>query len=142
MAKIPDQTLLKLEDHRQRQEAFRLRFGPDYRKDLDLIFANPDGSPLKPDSVSATVSALFKRLKIPKPKGASLHLLRHTLASQMLDGGVPLPVVSARLGHSSIRTTAEIYSHAIHGQDDEATRKWEEYQQRNRGASPTMKNVQ
>jgi integrase len=54
------------------------------------------------------------------------------VASQMLDSGVPLPVVSARLGHSSIRTTAEIYSHAIHGQDDEATRKWEEYQQRNR----------
>jgi hypothetical protein len=45
----------------------------------------------------------------------------------MLDRGVPLPVVSARLGHSlghsSIRTTAEIYSYAIHGLDDEATRK-------------------
>lgn len=142
VVKIPDQTLLKLQEHRQRQDAFRMQFGPQYRRDLDLIFANPDGSPLKPDSVSATVSALFKRLKIPKPKGASLHLLRHTLASQMLDGGVPLPVVSARLGHSSIRTTAEIYSHAIHGQDDEATKRWEEYQQRNRGASPPTKNVQ
>jgi len=29
-------------------------------------------------------------------------------------------VVSVRLGHSSIRTTQEIYSHMIHGQDDEA----------------------
>jgi integrase len=142
VVKVPDQTLLKLQDHRQQQDAFRMQYGPAYRSDLDLIFANPDGSPLKPDSVSATVSDLFKRLKIPKPKGASLHLLRHTLASQMLDGGVPLPVVSARLGHSSIRTTAEIYSHAIHGQDDEATRKWEEYQQRNRGASQQTKSVQ
>jgi hypothetical protein len=134
--------LLKLQDHRQRQEAFRMRFGSNYRRDLDLNFGNPDGSPLKPDSVSATISARFKRLKIPKPKGASLHLLRHTLASQMLDGGVPLPVVSARLGHSSIRTTAEIYSHAQHGQDDEATKRWEEYQQRNRGASSATKDVQ
>ena len=142
VAKIPEQTLVKLEAHRKRQDEFRMQFGPDYRNDLDLIFANPDGSPLKPDSISATVSALFKRLKIPKPKGGSLHLLRHTLASQMLDGGVPLTVVSARLGHSSIRTTAEIYSHAIHGQDDEATRRWEEYQQRNRPASPPTKNVQ
>jgi integrase len=105
-----------------------MQFGQNYRRDLDPTFANPDGSPLKPDSVSATVSVLFKRLKIPTPKGASLHLLRHTLASQMLDGSVPLPVVSVRLGHSSISTTAEIYSHAIHGQDDEAWRKWEEYQ--------------
>jgi integrase len=93
-------------------------------------------SPLKPDSVSATVSALFKRLKIPKPKGGALHLLRHTLASQMLDSGVPLPVVSQRLGHSSVRVTADIYSHAIHGQDDEAVRRWEEYQQRNRPTKP------
>lgn len=136
VAKIPEETLPKLEAHRKRQDEFRVQFGPDYRTDLDLIFANPDGSPLKPDSISATVSALFKRLKIPKPKGASLHLLRHTMASQMLDGGVPLPVVSQRLGHSSVRVTADIYSHAIHGQDDEAVRLWEEYQKRNRPAKP------
>ena len=136
VSKIPEETLPKLEVHRKRQDQFRLQFGPEYRNDLDLIFANPDGSPLKPDSISATVSALFRRLKIPKPKGGALHLLRHTLASQMLDSGVPLPVVSQRLGHSSVRVTADIYSHAMHGQDDEAVRRWEEYQQRNRPAKP------
>jgi integrase len=136
VAKIPEETLPKLEVHRKRQDEFRLQFGPDYRNDLDLIFSNPDGSPLKPNSISATVSALFKRLKIPKPKGGALHVLRHTLASQMLDSGVPLSVVSQRLGHSSVRVTADIYSHAIHGQDDEAVRRWEEYQQRNRPAKP------
>jgi integrase len=133
VAKVPDETLLKLEIHRRRQAEFRGQFGPDYHHGLDLIFANPDGSPLKPDSISATVSALFKRLKkIPKPKGSALHLLRHTLASQMLDSGVPLPVVAKRLGHSSAATTANIYSHAINEQDDEAVRRWEEYQKRNR----------
>jgi integrase len=76
-----------------------------YRNDLDLIFAEPDGTPLKPDSISATVSSLFRRLKIPKPKGAALHLLRHSHGSHMLANGVPLPVVSRRLGHASIRTT-------------------------------------
>jgi integrase len=142
VVKIPDETLVKLEAHRKRQDEFRTQFGPDYRSDLNLVFANPDGAPLKPDSISASVSALFKRLKIPKPKGASLHLLRHSMASQMLDGGVPLPAVSARLGHSSIRTTAEIYAHAIHGQDDEATRRLEEYRQRNRMASQQTDSVQ
>jgi integrase len=136
VVKIPEETLVKLEMHRKRQDEFRAQFGPDYRADLDLIFCNPDGTPLRPDSVSASVSAIFKRLKIQKPKGGSLHLLRHTLASKMLDGGVPLPAVSARLGHSSIRTTGEIYAHAIHGQDDEATLKWQEYQKRNRPEKP------
>lgn len=108
MAKIPELTLAKLKGHRKRQEEFRMQFGPDYRSDLNLIFANLDGSPLKPDSISATVSALFKRLKISKPRGGALHLLRHTLASKMLHSGVPLPVVSQRLGHSSVRVTADI----------------------------------
>ena len=134
--KMPSEILPKLEAHRKRQNEFRAQFGPDYRTDLNLIFANPDGSPLKPDSVSATVSALFKRLKIPKPKGGALHLLRHTLASQMLASGVPLPVVSRRLGHSSVRVTADTYSHAIHGQDDEAVQRWEEYQLRSRATRP------
>ena len=87
--KSPEEALPKLEAHRKRQDEFRAQFGSDYRSDLDLIFANPDGSMLKPDSISATASALMKRLKIPKPKGGSVHLLRHTLAWQMLDGGGP-----------------------------------------------------
>jgi hypothetical protein len=50
----------------------------------------------------------------------------------LLNIGVTLPVLSARLGHSSVRVTADIYSQAIHGQDDEAARRWEEYRQRSR----------
>jgi len=102
-----------------------------------LLFANPDGEPFKPDSISAAVSLLFRRLKLPK--GASLHSLRHSHCSHLLASGVPLPAVSARLGHGSIRTTQEIYSHMIHGQDDEAARKWEEFQNQPTGGEPQQK---
>ena len=122
-----------LEVHCKQQDELRRKFGPDYRADLDLIFANPDGTPLKPDS--ASVSATFRRLKIPKPKGAALHLLRHSHTSILFAEGVPLAAVSARLGHSSVRTTQEIYAHMITGQDEEAARKWDEYQKRNRPAA-------
>jgi integrase len=132
---LPPSAIVVLDDHRREQDAFRLQFGPDYCKDLDLIFANPDGTMLKPDSISASVSAIFRRLKIPKPKGNALHLLRHSHTSILLAAGVPLPAVSARLGHSSVRTTQEIYAHMITGQDEEAARKWEEYQRRNRPAA-------
>jgi site-specific recombinase XerD len=84
---LPVSAIAALEEHRKVQEEFRRQFGPEYRADLDLIFANPDGSPFKPDSISAAVSLLFRRLKLPK--GASLHSLRHSHCSHLLARGVP-----------------------------------------------------
>ena len=124
---LPASVLGALEQHRQQQGAFRLQFGRNYRADLDLIFANPDGTPLRPNSVSATVSNLCKKLKLPK--GVSLHTLRHSHGSHLLAAGMEITTVSERLGHSSVRVTADIYSHAIRGRDDEAARRWEEFQQ-------------
>jgi integrase len=121
---LPPSTLARLEDHRRRQDQFRQQFGSDYRADLDLIFANPDGTPLKPDSISASVSLLCRRLGLPK--GASLHTLRHSHASVLLANGVDLATVSARLGHSSVRVTADTYSHALRGRDREAADRWDE----------------
>jgi integrase len=139
---IPAEALETLELHRKQQDGFRRQFGPAYRSDLDLIFCNPDGTPLKPDSLSSTIGELFSRLGIPKPKGSSLHLLRHTHVSHLLASDVPVPAVAARLGHSSIRTTLDIYGHMIHGQDEEAVRKWEQYQRENRAANQASKTVQ
>ena len=126
---LPSSTLAALKVHRQQQDQFRLQFGSDYRADLDLIFANPDGTPLKPDSVSASVSALCRRLKLPK--GVSLHTLRHTHGSHLLAAGMEITAVSERLGHSSPRVTQDVYAHAIRGRDDEAARLWDKFQRSN-----------
>ena len=127
---LPPSMLVCLDAHRLRQDEFRRQFGPDYRTDLDLIFAKPDGSPLMPNSISSTVSRLCRRLGLPK--GASLHVLRHSHASLLLADGVDLATVSARLGHSSVRTTADIYSHAIRGKDHAAALCWDDIMQRAR----------
>ena len=123
---LPESTNHTLAAHRAKQEVFREQFGPTYRTDLDLVFCNPDGTPLMPNSVSAAVSTLFRRLKLPK--GASLHSLRHTHGSHLLAAGVPLPDVSKRLGHSNVFVTATVYAHRMPGGDEEAAKKWEEYQ--------------
>jgi len=34
---------------------------------------------------------------------------------------------SERLGHSSVRATADVYSHAIRGRDKEAAWSWDEF---------------
>ena len=127
---LPASAIAALEEHRRQQDEFRRQFGPDYRSDLDLVFANPDGTPLRPDSLSAAVSALFRRLKIEKPKGAALHMLRHSHTSVLLAAGAPLPAVSARLGHSSMRTTQEVYAHMIRGQDEQAAKLWDQFVRR------------
>ncbi|HEU4568072.1 MAG TPA: tyrosine-type recombinase/integrase, partial [Marmoricola sp.] len=44
-----------------------------------------------------------------------LHDLRHGQASLMLAAGVPIAVVSKRLGHSSIALTSDTYSHLLGG---------------------------
>jgi integrase len=136
---LPPSMMACLGAHRLRQDEFRRQFGPDYRSDLNLIFANPDGSPLMPNSISSTVSRLCRRLALPK--GASLHVLRHSHASLLLADGVDLATVSARLGHSSVRTTADIYSHAIRGKDHAAALCWDEIMQRSRGETEKSKTV-
>jgi hypothetical protein len=40
-----------------------------------------------------------------------------------------------------IRTTQEIYSHMIHGQDDEAARRWEEFQNQNTAGSRSRRGA-
>ena len=90
------------------QEQHRLLYGDDYQ-DLGLAFCQPDGSHLLPDLVSQVI---VRRLKKAGIKDASLHTLRHTHASSLLSKGVPLPAVSARLGHADTNITARIYSHA------------------------------
>lgn len=46
----------------------------------------------------------------PRPR---IHDLRHSHASWLLGNGVPIHVVQARLGHESIQTTVDTYSHLL-----------------------------
>jgi len=54
---VPAQQIAAGQLNPARQLEFRQQYGSDYCADLDLIFANPDGAPLKSDSVSSSVSA-------------------------------------------------------------------------------------
>lgn len=64
---------------------------------------------------------LHKGTTTPEPCGCEgtlgqaprIHDLRHTHASWLLANGVPIHVVQARLGHESIQTTVDTYSHLL-----------------------------
>jgi len=53
-----------------------------------------------------------------------LYTCRHTAASVMLNGGVPLPIVSAILGHNSGEVTLRVYSHLIGTETDRVRDFW------------------
>jgi len=89
---------------------------------LDLIFAEPDGSVLKPDNVSGAVRDLAIKVGL---KGVSLRTLRHTHASTLLASGVPIANVSKRLGHRDPYTIAKIYQHALPDTDQDVAATWD-----------------
>ena len=126
---VPESLVPILEKHRQQQNQFKQQLGAAYQ-DNDLIFCQENGAPLWPNSVSASVSYLCRRLGLPK--GTSLHSLRHTHASVLLENGVPLATVSQRLAHANVRITAEVYAHALRKEDDQAAEAYDEYRLKQR----------
>jgi integrase len=104
----------------EQQIEHRRMYGADYRG--DLIFCRSDGSYLWPHLVSQTI---VRRVQKAGIKHASLHTLRHTHASNLISVGLPLPAVSARLGHADVNITARIYSHAMPDDDARAADAWE-----------------
>jgi len=50
-----------------------------------------------------------------KKKNIGLHTLRHSIATHLLQSGMPLKQISKYLGHKSIEST-QIYTHLVHEQ--------------------------
>jgi integrase len=108
-----------LRAHRTRQREERLAIGPGYR-DEELVFCTVTGGVLHPDNVTR---AFDRRVKNAGLRRIRLHDLRHTAATLLLKDGVPLKVVSERLGHSDVAITAGSYQHVTeHMQADAAAR--------------------
>ncbi len=106
---IDDATVAALRSHRARQAASQLAGGPLYRTS-DLVFTREDGRALDQDSVSKRFVRLAKAAELPRIR---FHDLRGTHATLLLKAGVPLHVVSRRLGHASEAFTAQRYASVL-----------------------------
>ena len=76
--------------------------------DSDFVFTKPEGGPLDQATVSKAFSRIVEKAGLPT---MSLHDLRHSHATMLLQAGTHPKIVSERLGHSSVRVTPDTYSH-------------------------------
>lgn len=116
---IPPEVVDLLKTHRKAQLEVRLKAGSDWT-DHDLVFSDKLGGPLDRQN-------LLRRHFRPTLQRAgfdetlTLYSLRHSCASLLLAAGVHPKIVSERLGHASITTTLDLYSHIAPTLQEEAT---------------------
>lgn len=101
--------------------------------DLDQaqVFVNLAGgtrfAPWRPESVYGLVNRLRRDLAGQVPAGWSPHWMRHSHATALLLAGIPVHVVSRRLGHADVQTTLELYAHVTGDAALRAVADWQSY---------------
>ena len=93
-------TMAALRRHQERQ-AFVSRGSK-------LVFPNRDGGVQSLEPITRRFNRAVRDAELPAIR---FHDLRHTAATLMLEGMVPLKVVSERLGHTKVSTTSDLYQH-------------------------------
>ena len=110
---LPGETMQLLRRYRTWQAEERLRLG-EYYQDQGFVFAQDNGKPMHPDSVTDYLKKFSKRHGLPH---INAHAFRHTMASMLYFNGVDSVSISKRLGHAQVSTTANIYAHVMEEAD-------------------------
>jgi integrase len=79
--------------------------------DCDYVFVNLWGEPVGQPMSYASVDRLVRRLRARTGIEFTPHQFRHTYATDLLRRGVAVEVVQHLLGHASVSTTIDTYSH-------------------------------
>lgn len=103
--------------HLDADTAYVLARQRDRGSPLGTVFTRTDGTPWHPAYITDRWRTLVRTLPLPTIR---LHDLRHTHATLLLAAGVPVKVVSERLGHTTIWMTLDVYAHVLPAQDRNA----------------------
>jgi integrase len=98
-----------LKSHRAKQDDEKQFFGKPYQ-DEDLVFCSEDGKRLWPRNFNRQYDGLLKQCGLQHKKP---HAMRHTIASMLIEDGEDIRNVQEMLGHATLATTSDIYSHVM-----------------------------
>lgn len=102
-----DGVIRLLRAHRTAQLEDRMR-AANVWENSGHVFTTAAGAPLDPRNALRSFTMAAQRAGVA---GASVHTLRHSAATAMLDSGVNLKAVSQLLGHAGTQITADVYAH-------------------------------
>ncbi len=105
---VDDRVMDRLRSWREEQQQQTALRPDDTWSDSAPVLRHRDGTVIDPNTITADFRDACRACGI---RGVSFHDLRHTHATLLLLGHVPLKVVSERLGHASIAITANTYAH-------------------------------
>ena len=103
---IGDAATLALRNYEAKRDELLRAIGP--RADRMAVFLSKTGKRISVRAVQKAVTAFLR--DIDEDAGLTVHSLRHTFATHLLDAGADLRAVQELLGHASISTT-QIYTH-------------------------------
>ena len=103
---IGDHAVLAIRNYEAKRDELLRALGP--KVDRNALFVGNTGKRLGVRSIQKTVTKFLAQ--IDEEAGLSVHSLRHTFATHLLDAGADLRAVQELLGHASISTT-QIYTH-------------------------------
>ena len=96
---------------KERQNYFKDMFKGSYNKKyLDNICVKENGELIKLDYITKKFKEITKKLGY---ENIHFHCLRHSFSTNMYNGGMDMKELQAWLGHSSISTTMDTYSHLL-----------------------------
>lgn len=105
-----NETAIKLlQDVRKQQWLNKMKAGSAY-EDNGLVFATQLGRPLDPTNMRRTFYTICSKIGL---EGLHPHCLRHTFATRGAENNVDVRVMQRFLGHSTIKETAETYTHVL-----------------------------
>lgn len=106
---LPRETMDLLRQHKREQLRLQLANG-DRWVHTGYVFTQDNGDHMNPDSITGWLKDFSARHGLPH---INPHAFRHTVASVLLANGTDIVTVSKQLGHASITTTENFYSHII-----------------------------
>jgi len=121
--KISPKLINLLKRHKKKQQEFRLFFGPMYDNSKSFVFCKPNGMHYHPRTYNRRFNIALKKAGLPSKY--TIHTLRHTFATINLRNGIPAKIVQEMLGHSTISTTLDLYTHVDLEMQNEAVKKLE-----------------